>query len=91
MKNAVSGKQTVHVKRPDRKEVVPANAHNMVEEQEEFLDPLEQLNVKVPRGTKLRMKQLALDQGGVTMMVLFMQMFDEYEKHHSADTPDRPQ
>lgn len=90
MKNAASGKQTVHVKRPDRK-VVPANAHNMVGAQEAFLDPFEQLNVKVPRGTKLRMKQLALDQGGVTIMVLFMQMFDEYEKHRSADTPDRPQ
>jgi hypothetical protein len=42
-------------------------------------DPFEQINFKVPRGTKLRVKRLALDQGGINMMTLFMQMLDEYE------------
>ena len=43
-------------------------------------DPFEQLNFKVPRGTKLRIKRLALEQGGISMMVVFMRMLDEYER-----------
>lgn len=43
-------------------------------------DPFEQINFKVPRGTKVRIKRLALDQGGIGMCSLFMHMLDEYER-----------
>ena len=49
------------------------------------IDPFEQVNFKVPRGTKLRVKRLALDQGGITMMELFMQMLDDYERRRRSE------
>lgn len=48
------------------------------------MDPFEQLNIKVPRGTKLRIKRLALDQGGITMMAVFMEMLEDYERRRST-------
>ena len=44
------------------------------------IDPFEQVNFKVPRGTKMRVKRLALEEGGISMMAVFMQMLDEYER-----------
>jgi hypothetical protein len=48
------------------------------------IDPFEQVNFKVPRGTRLRVKRLALDEGGISMGALFMRMIDEYEQGRSA-------
>ena len=43
---------------------------------------MEQLNLKVPRGTKERLKQLGLQQGGLSMRRMFKRMLDEYEERH---------
>jgi hypothetical protein len=44
----------------------------------------EQLNLKVPKGTKVRLKRLGLEQGGVSMLTIFKRMLDQYEAHHRA-------
>ena len=43
---------------------------------------VEQLNLKVPEGTKLRLKRLGLEQGGLSMLTVFKRMLDEYEARH---------
>jgi len=43
---------------------------------------VEQLNLKVPTGTKLRLKRLGLEQGGLSMLAIFKHMLDEYEARH---------
>lgn len=43
---------------------------------------VEQLNLKVPKGTKLRLKRLGLEQGGLSMLTIFKRMLDEYEARH---------
>jgi hypothetical protein len=43
---------------------------------------VEQLNHKVPKGTKLRLKRLGLERGGLSMLTIFKQMLDEYEARH---------
>ena len=43
---------------------------------------VEQLNLKVPKGTKLRLKRLAVEQGGLSMLTIFKLMLDEYEARH---------
>jgi hypothetical protein len=42
----------------------------------------EQLNLKVPKGTKVRLKRLGLAQGGVSMLTIFKRMLDAYEAQH---------
>ena len=42
----------------------------------------EQLNMKVPKGTKMRLKRLGLEQGGVSMLTIFKRMLDAYESQH---------
>ncbi len=42
---------------------------------------LEQLNLKVPVGTKSRLKRLGI-QEGLSMRRLFKRMLDEYEERH---------
>jgi hypothetical protein len=42
----------------------------------------EQLNLKVPKGTKVRLKRLGLEQGGVSMLTIFKRMLDAYEAQH---------
>ena len=42
----------------------------------------EQLNLKVPKGTKLRLKRLGLEQGGLSMLTVFKRMLHEYEARH---------
>lgn len=43
---------------------------------------VEQLNLKVPKGTKLRLKRLGLEQGGLSMLTVFKRMLHEYESRH---------
>jgi hypothetical protein len=42
---------------------------------------MEQLNLKVPRGTKQRLKRMGL-QEGLSMRRMFKRMLDEYEERH---------
>ena len=49
------------------------------------IDPLEQVNFRVPRGTRLRIKRLALDQGGINMTSMFLQMLDDYERRFRSE------
>jgi len=44
-------------------------------------DAMEQLNLKVPRGTKQRLKRLG-SQEGLSMRRMFKRMLDEYEERH---------
>ena len=43
---------------------------------------MEQLNLKVPKGTKLRLKRLGLQEGGLSMRRMFKRLLDEYEERH---------
>ena len=45
-------------------------------------EEVEQLNLKVPKGTKLRLKRLGLEQGGLSMLAVFKRMLHEYEARH---------
>jgi hypothetical protein len=45
-------------------------------------EEVEQLNLKVPKGTKLRIKRLGLEQGGLSMLTVFKRMLNEYEARH---------
>ena len=45
-------------------------------------EDVEQLNLKVPKGTKLRLKRLGLEQGGLSMLTVFKRMLHEYEARH---------
>ena len=49
---------------------------------------VEQLNMKVPKGTKLRLKRLGLEQGGLSMLTIFKRMLDEYETRHREKQKD---
>ena len=49
---------------------------------------VEQLNMKVPKGTKLRLKRLGIEQGGVSMLTIFKRMLDEYETRHRENRKD---
>ena len=43
---------------------------------------MEQINLKVPRGTKERLKRLGLQEGGLSMRRMFKRMLDEFEAKH---------
>jgi hypothetical protein len=42
----------------------------------------EQLNLKVPKGTKSRLKRLCVELGNEKMVTVFKRMLDEYETHY---------
>lgn len=63
----------------------PRDARYSLEEPEELPagpGETEQLNLKVPKGTKLRLKRLGLEQGGASMLTIFKRMLDAYEAEH---------
>jgi hypothetical protein len=63
----------------------PSDARYNLEEPEHLPvgpEETEQLNMKVPKGTKLRLKRLGLEQGGVSMLTIFKRMLDAYETQH---------
>jgi hypothetical protein len=63
----------------------PSDARYNVEDAEPLstgTGETEQLNMKVPKGTKLRLKRLGLEQGGVSMLTIFKRMLDLYESQH---------
>jgi hypothetical protein len=43
---------------------------------------LEQLNIKVPRGTKERLRRLCEREGGLSMRRLFTRMVEAFEQRH---------
>jgi hypothetical protein len=43
---------------------------------------MEQINIKVPRGTKERLRQLGIQEGGLSMRRMFKRMLDEFEERH---------
>ena len=51
-------------------------------------DAVEQLNFKVPKGTKLRLKRLGLEMGGLSMLTVFKRMLHEYEARHREKQKD---
>lgn len=58
-------------------------AYNLEQpEHPRFPEEVEQLNLKVPKGTKLRLKRLGVEQGGLSMLTIFKRMLDEYEARH---------
>lgn len=67
-------------KEPPRTSEAPYNIEEG--EQAPAASEVEQLNLKVPKGTKLRLKRLALEQGGLSMLTIFKRMLDEYEARH---------
>ena len=43
---------------------------------------MEQINLKVPRGTKERLRRLGIQEGGLSMRRMFKRMLDEFEERH---------
>ena len=49
---------------------------------DDLLPGMEQINIKVPRGTKERLRQLGIQEGGLSMRRMFKRMLDEFEERH---------
>ncbi len=45
---------------------------------------LEQINLKMPRGTKERLRRLSVREGGLSMRGMFKRMLDEFENRHGT-------
>ena len=75
MKKSGLGKEPPDPSLASRNLEEPEHAPGMPEE-------VEQLNLKVPKGTKLRIKRLGLEQGGLSMLTIFKRMLNEYEARH---------
>jgi len=43
---------------------------------------MEQINIKVPKGTKARLRRLGMRAGGLSMRRMFKRMLDEFEERH---------
>ena len=51
---------------------------------DDLLPGMEQINLKVPRGTKERLRRLGIQEGGLSMRRMFKRMLDEYEERHNG-------
>jgi hypothetical protein len=65
-------------KKPPRASEAPYN----LDHADDLSGAIEQLNLKVPRGTKERLKQLGVREGGLSMRRMFKRMLDDFEERH---------
>jgi hypothetical protein len=56
---------------------------------DDLLPGMEQINIKVPRGTKERLRQLGIQEGGLSMRRMFKRMVDEFEERHRSKKAKR--